>query len=66
MTYHWQIIFFKCIRYADDTTLYCNVSKTLLLRLLKINQWLGANKLSLNVLKQNGFYNIVFMEGRTA
>ena len=44
------------LMYADDTTLYCNVNQNITAgvingELLKINQWLGANKLSLNVTK---------------
>ena len=42
--------------YADDTTLYYNVNQNITAEvingeLLKINQWLGANKLSLNLTK---------------
>ena len=41
--------------YADDTTLYCNVNQNITAEvingeLIKINQWLGANKLSLNAI----------------
>ena len=44
------------LMYADDTTLYCNINQTLTAEtinreLIKISQWLGANKLSLNVAK---------------
>ena len=44
------------LMYADDTTLYCNVNQNITAQvineeLLKINQWLRANKLSLNVTK---------------
>ena len=44
------------LMYADDTTLYCNINQNVTAEviygeLLKINQWLGANKLSLNVSK---------------
>ena len=44
------------LMYADDTTLYCNINQNVTTevingKLLKINQWLGANKLSLNVSK---------------
>ena len=47
---------FEMLMYADDTTLYCNVNQNITAEvingeLLKINQWLGANKLSLNVTK---------------
>ena len=42
--------------YADDTTLFCdidnNVKEDVINReLLKVYEWLGANKLSLNVAK---------------
>ena len=42
--------------YADDTTLYCNVNNNVTDDLLncelsKICDWLGANKLALNVSK---------------
>ena len=44
------------LMYADDTTLYCNINQTITAEtinreLIKISQWLGANKLSLNVTK---------------
>ena len=44
------------LMYADDTTLYCNINQNVTAEvingeLLKINQWLGANKLPLNVSK---------------
>ena len=44
------------LMYANDTTLYCNINQNVTAEvinreLLKINQWLGANKLSLNVSK---------------
>ena len=44
------------LMYANDTTLYCNISQNITAEvingeLLKINPWLGANKLSLNVTK---------------
>ena len=47
---------FDILMYADDTTPYCNVNQNITAQvingeLLKINQWLGANKLSLNVTK---------------
>ena len=47
---------FDMLMYADDTTLYCNVNQNITAEvingeLLKVNQWLGANKLSLNVTK---------------
>ena len=42
--------------YADDTTLYCNVNQNITAEvingeLIKVNQWLRANKLSFNVTK---------------
>ena len=42
--------------YADDTTLYCNISQDMGEELInaelsKLWEWLGANKLSLNVTK---------------
>ena len=42
------------LMHADDTTLNCNINHNVTAEvingeLLKINQWLGANKLSLNV-----------------
>ena len=44
------------LMYADDTTLYCNINQTITAEtinreLIKISQWLQANKLSLNVAK---------------
>ena len=45
------------IMYADDTTLFCDITGTpadeifLKLELCKINDWLSANKLPLNVNK---------------
>ena len=45
------------IMYADDTTLFCDITGTpahehlLNLELCKISDWLSANKLSLNVNK---------------
>ena len=43
--------FFKFIKYADDTTLFCNDTNhiTINFQLGKILQWLQANKLSLNI-----------------
>ena len=40
--------------YADDTTLYCNINQdvgeeVINSELLKLWEWLGANKLSLNI-----------------
>ena len=42
--------------YADDTTLYCNINQNISeevinVELLKLWEWLGANKLSLNIAK---------------
>ena len=47
---------FDMLMYADDTTLYCNINQTITAEtinreLIKISQWLEANKLSLNVAK---------------
>ena len=47
---------FDMLMYADDTTLFCNMSQTLdesriNLEIDKINIWLASNKLSLNVKK---------------
>ena len=47
---------FKMLRYADDTTLYCNIDQnvhedTINNELAKIWEWLIANKLSLNTKK---------------
>ena len=47
---------FDMLMYADDTTLHCNINRNVTAEvikweLLKINQWLGANKLSMNVSK---------------
>ena len=44
------------VMYADDTTLFCNIDNNvtedvLNCELLKVYEWLGANKLSLNVAK---------------
>ena len=44
------------LMYADDTTSYCNINRNIAAvvingELLKITQWLGANKLALNVSK---------------
>ena len=45
---------FNMLMYADDTTLYCNINQNVSEvvinnELLKVSQWLAANKLSLNV-----------------
>ena len=42
--------------YADDTTLYCNINQNIgdeiiNAELMKLWEWLGANKLSLNIAK---------------
>ena len=55
---------FHCIMYADDTTLYsflvnfeCNdVEREINFELDKVNVWLKANKLSLNVTKTKGMF----------
>ena len=47
---------FNMVMYADDTTLFCNIDNNVTedvinRELLKVYEWLGANKLSLNVAK---------------
>ena len=47
---------FNMLMYADDTTLYCNLSNNtnendLISELHKISEWLASNKLSLNAQK---------------
>ena len=47
---------FNMVMYADDTTLFCNIDNNVRedvinRELLKVYEWLGANKLSLNVAK---------------
>ena len=47
---------FKMVMYADDTTLFCNMDNNvdehvINNELCKISEWLGANKLSLNISK---------------
>ena len=47
---------FDNMMYADDTTLYCNISQNigkevLNAELMKLWDWLSANKLSLNIAK---------------
>ena len=47
---------FKMVMYADDTTLFCNIDNNVTedvinRELFKIYEWLGANKLALNVTK---------------
>ena len=44
------------LMYAEDTTLYCNINRNVTTgvtngELLKINQWLGANKLNVSKTK---------------
>ena len=50
---------FDKLMYADDSTLYCNISEdigeeVINSELSKLWAWLGANKLSLNIAKING------------
>ena len=47
---------FKMVMYANDTTLFCNIDNNvdeyiINNELCKISEWLGANKLSLNISK---------------
>ena len=47
---------FNMVMYADNTTLFCNVDNNVTedvinREVLKVYEWLGANKLSLNVAK---------------
>ena len=47
---------FKMVMYADDTTLFCNIDNNVTEDVInhepfKIYEWLGANKLALNVSK---------------
>ena len=55
------------IMYADDTTLFCNITETpaaehlLNLELCKINDWLSANKLSLNVNKTKPWFSFILI-----
>ena len=47
---------FDMLMYADDTTLYCNINQNIGEELInadftKLWEWLGANKLSLNIAK---------------
>ena len=49
------------LMYGDDTTLYCNVNQNITAEvingeLLKVNQWLGANRLSLNVTQTKSMF----------
>ena len=43
------------LMYADDTTLYCNIDQdvnkeVINIELAKLSEWLGANKLALNII----------------
>ena len=49
---------FSMLMYADDTTLYCNIDQHVnegdihvYVELAKLSEWLGANKLALNISK---------------
>ena len=47
---------FNIVMYADDTTLFCNMDNNVDVHVInnelcKISEWLGANKLSLNISK---------------
>ena len=59
---------FNMVMYADDTTLYCNLSNNtnendLNSELHKISEWLASNKLSLNNNNNNTlFQTIVHMD----
>ena len=51
-------IVFDMLMYADDTTLYCDINQNIVkeiinAELLKLCEWLGANKLSINIDRQN-------------
>ena len=55
-------IVFDMLMYADDTTLYSNINQNIVkeiinAELLKLCEWLGANKLSINIDRQK---NMVF------
>ena len=44
------------LMYADDSTLYCNIDQdvneeVINVELAKLSEWLGANKLALNISK---------------
>ena len=48
---------------ADDTTLYCNINQDIgeeavNAELSKLGEWLGANKLSLNIAKTQPIYGV--------
>ena len=56
MISHVSVLLFNMVMYADDTTLYCNLSNNANERYLsselnKNSEWLASNKLSLNVRK---------------
>ena len=47
---------FDMLMYTDDTTLYCNINQNIgevliIAELMKLLEWLDANKLSLNIAK---------------
>ena len=49
---------FSMLMYADDTTLYCNIDQyvnddVINVELAKLSEWLGANKLALNISRSN-------------
>ena len=49
-------IIFSMLIYADDTSLYCNIDQhvnedDINVELTKLSEWLGANKLALNISK---------------
>ena len=52
---------YDMLMYADDTTLYCNINQNIgkeviYVELLKLWDWLGENKLTLNIAKTK--YNV--------
>ena len=54
---------FKMVMYANDTTLCCNIDNNVTedvinRKLLKIYEWLGANKLALNYQKPSSWFFI--------
>ena len=55
------------LMYADDTTLYCNTDQCvneciINEELRKLTEWLGANKLALNISKTNAWFFIPVTE----
>ena len=51
---HKVSAFFDMLMYADDTTIYCNISQNvneivMNAELEKVNKWLCSNKLTLNI-----------------